>query len=158
MATFSTQGDAACAPLRGANIMKAIRTAVVSATGEREADLDFKLQHCAVAADGATEATIIVPVKKTGRVHTFRVAADKRGKTVSVRHEGVHVVMDEGFGGATAQKKKSDDVKKWVWIGIAVAVGVAIIIAVSVVVAKKVKAAKEQGKNAVMQAAAAAIK
>lgn len=157
MSTFSTQGDAACAPLRGGNIMKAIRSAVVSATGEKEADLTFELRHCSVAADGATEATVVVPVKKTGRVHTFRVAADKRGKTVSVRHEGVHVVMQEGFGGATAQKNKSD-VKKWVWVGIAVAVAVAIVIAVSVVVAKKVKAAKEQGKNAVMQAAAAAIK
>lgn len=138
--------------------MKAIRSAVVAATGEKEADLTFELKNCSVAADGATEATVIVPVKKTGRVHTFRVASDRRGKTVSVRHEGVHVVTVEGFGDGGGDKNKTETIKKWVWIGIAIAIAVAVIIAVSVVVAKKVKAAKEQGKNAVLQAAAAAVK
>lgn len=152
----TTKGSGACKPLEGASMMKAIRSAVIAATGEKEADLTFELRHCAVSADGATEATVVVPVKRTGRVHTFRVASDAKGRTVSVRHEGVHIVANVGFG-SPGDDKKSNDIKKWVWVGIACAIGLAVVITVAVVVAKKAKAVKERA-SALADAASAVLK
>lgn len=131
----------ACAPLQGANVMKAIRTAVVQATGQKEADLDFQLQQCVIAADGATEAMVIVPVRKSNVVHTFRVASDARGRTVSVRHEGTHVATTA----APASSTKKAEITKKVWIGIGVAVAAAVVIIIAVVIAKKAKQIKEAG-------------
>ena len=147
MGDFRKSSGGACDALRSAPIVKAIRSAVVQATGQKDADLEFDLRHCKIAVDGTTEAKLVVPVKGTGRVYTFRVATDRHGRTASVRMEGVHVVADQGWsgegrakgGGKGSQEEKSEKIKTWVWVGIAIAVVLAIVITVAVVFAKKAK-------------------
>jgi hypothetical protein len=145
-------GDPRCARLRQPATVANIRAAVLDIAKCRPGDIeDMQLHDCTIAADGATEATLVVPIRNTGKVYSFRVATDNRNRATSIRLEAVHVNNAKGYdgkmgaGGAGSMPESTKErITKAIWISIAVILVVAVVVAVIVVVVKKKKEAQEK--------------
>ena len=132
------------------SVMGAIKASVVNFIGNntRESDMIFELsKHTVTESGGVYEGKLVVAVKNTGRLYTFRISVDKQGKTVSVKLDAVHVMCDKGWsgggkltaaggGGGGANREQ---VVKWVWVSIGVVLAVAVITGVSVFAVKRAK-------------------
>lgn len=132
----------ACGPLRNdPRVTQAVLRAVASETGEKEKNLSCTLRRCNVQAGGGIEGSLVATVRGNApRAHTFRVAMDRDGQTVSVRPEAVHFVLGAGTGARGADRGgKKMETKTIVWIAVGSAVAIAVVASVAAVVAKRVR-------------------
>ena len=149
---MSAPADPECAPLRQRQVSQAIKQAVEWQLGKPAKELQLDLYRCQNHPDGFTEATLVCLVKKTGRVHTFKVSVDANGVTTSVRHDAVHVRADGGgWTGQEASAAKKQEIGKWVWISVACAIALAIIITIIVLVVKYKQNQKDAAVGAVLR-------